>query len=68
MLKKYAFKTILNGKIKLTQDSLQIEKMISLMNYEDELNLLKNNVMNLIRSLNLNLICVNVVPKKNHLK
>ena len=38
------------------------------MNYVDELNLLKNNVMNLIRSSNLSVICVNVEPKKNHLK
>jgi hypothetical protein len=43
-------------------------KIISLMNYVDELNLLKNNVMKLIRSLNLSIICVNVVSKKSNLK
>ncbi len=38
------------------------------MNYVDELNLLKSNVMNLMRSFILNVMCVNVVPKKNNLK
>jgi hypothetical protein len=62
-VKELCIKTKLKGKIKHIQDSLNFLKIISLLNLEDESNLLKNNEQNLLNNLNINVICVNVVLK-----